>query len=158
MSNQYIKQINNQNFVFPNSDLAEYDVNIIHTINDNSVTGTVNSLTNIIASSASLQFLCDLTWNKNNADIFRGSNGLLNIASFHLLTPNSQYFKPWRCVIQKQWNVITATTVSTTFSFSVTPSLLQEPNFVSGIYTFDVRFIGGNSTYPVKQTLNITIP
>ena len=43
MSNQYIPQINNQNFVYPNYELAEYDVDIIHDINNNSVSGFVTS-------------------------------------------------------------------------------------------------------------------
>jgi hypothetical protein len=70
MSTRYIPQINETNFVFPNYELSEYDVDIIHSINDNSVSGTV---TNFIVSgtprTTGITFTYDYTWSKNNAQV-----------------------------------------------------------------------------------------
>lgn len=157
MSNQYIKQINNQNFVYPNFDLAEYDVNILHNINNNSVSGVVNSLTATYVTSTGITFNFSYTWYGNGAELYSGNSTNRKIVSIHMDTPNSPYFKPWRMVT---YFTTTGSIVSITGTsgFTVTPSNLQEPNFVSGIYNFDIRFIGANATYPVCQSLSITVP
>jgi hypothetical protein len=159
MSNQYIKQINNQNFVYPNFELAEYDVNIIHNINNNSVSGTVNSFNTTYVSSTGITFSLNFTWYGNGAEVFSGNTYGRRIVSVHMDTPNSPYFKPWRMVgsvaISNASSIIYYTT---TYSFTISPTNLQESNFVSGLYNFDIRFIGANATYPVCQTLNITVP
>ena len=56
MSRKYISQVDNQNFVFPNNEVAEYDVDIIHDVNDNCVNGSVIafSATTISSSGTSL--------------------------------------------------------------------------------------------------------
>jgi len=50
---KYIKQIINQDFVYPNNEVSEYDQEIVHDLNENSVSGTVVTLTATTASSRS---------------------------------------------------------------------------------------------------------
>ena len=64
---KYIPQLNNQNFVFPNYDLVEYDVDIIHNLNEYSVSGTVTNFTGTSITSSGATFSYNYTWNKNNA-------------------------------------------------------------------------------------------
>jgi len=59
MSNKYISQINKQNFVYPNNDIAEYDVDIIHDINNNSVSGTVTNFTATTVTTTGITYSLD---------------------------------------------------------------------------------------------------
>lgn len=155
---KYITQINNTNFVFPNYDIAEYDVEIIQDINDNSITGTV---TNFIVSgtptTSSITLTHDWTWSKNNAQPFISNSGQIHLLSVHMLAAGQTYFKPWRCV-----DIVTSgTTGSSTYSGSntvtVTPAMMGLASFSSGTYYFEIRLIGLKSIYPICQTLSITV-
>ena len=154
---KYIPQINNTNFVYPNYNLAEYDVEIIHNINDNSVSGTVNSFIVSGVSSSSMSVRMDATWYLNGAEPFVRNTGVYGIMSLHMLGSSQTYFKPWRAVgsvslgtLQSSYNFISNSTV--------TPSQLGLSTFTSGTYYFEIRFIGATSIYPVCQTLSITVP
>jgi hypothetical protein len=153
---RYIPQINNQNFVYPNYDLAEYDVDIIHVPNDNSVTGTVTSLSATTVSSSGITITYSGTWNLNGAErwVYNGNTIFLSV---HAMASGQNYYKPWRLIAYK-----TTTTGATTASFSnetttFTPSNMGLSVFVSGTYYFEFRFIGANSIYPICQTLSITV-
>lgn len=155
MSNQYIPQINNQNFVFPNYELAEYDVDIIHTPNENSVSGTITNFTGTSITSSGITFSYNYVWNKNNADPVISNSNVLNLLSVHVLAPNQNYFKPWRCV-----NLITTTSINgTTFSgfntFTVTPAQLGLTSFTNGTFYLEFRFIGEKAIYPLCQTYTV---
>ena len=159
MSTRYIPQLNETNFVFPNYEISEYDVDIIHQINDNSVSGNLTVLSATTISSSSISFTLSASWAKNNADVFINESGLLSIMSTHMLAAGQTYYKPWRLID----SVTTATTGSTTFNvtsrtFSVTASSMGLASFMSGTYYLEVRFIGLKSIYPVCQTLSITVP
>jgi hypothetical protein len=156
---RYIPQIDNQNFVYPNYDLAEYDVDIIHVPNDNSVTGVVTSFSAVTISSNTMTLRTTNTWTRNGAEGFIRNDGRLAIFSLHAMAAGQNYYKPWRLIGTQS----TATTGSTTFTttngnFTFLPSQVGLTTFVSGIYYFEFRFIGATSIFPVCQTLSITIP
>jgi hypothetical protein len=161
MSRKYIKQINDLDFVYPNSRLAEYDVDIVHDINDNCVSGTVTSFSATTVSTTGITFTISDTWSLNGAEPFIRNSNNLAIYSVHMLAPGQNYYKPWRVVSSRS---VTPYTGQTSFSetgatFSVTPALVGVSTFTNGLYYFEVRFIGHRCIYPVCVQLNIsTIP
>jgi hypothetical protein len=156
MSYKYIPQINNQNFVYPNAYLAEYDVDIVQNINDNYVSGTTASFAATGTTSTGMTITFDYTWSKNSADVFV-SNGTLKVLSLHMLAGGQNYFKPWRLVGAITSASTGATSLSGTATFAVTPAMLGLTTFVTGTYYFEVRMIGTKAIYPICQTLSITI-
>jgi len=158
MSRKYIIQLDSSNFVFPNNTLAEYDVEIVQDINDNSVSGTIsNFVVSGTARTTGITFTHDWTWAKNGAEPFISAVGNIHLLSVHMLAAGQTYYKPWRCV-----DIITSgTTGSSTYSGSntvtVTPSMMGLTTFITGTYYFEVRMIGLKSVYPICQTLSITV-
>lgn len=155
----YKPQINNTNFVYPNFDLAEYDVDIIHTPNDNSVSGVVTSFSATTISSSSITVRTTNTWTRNGAEGFIRNNGALQLYTLHAMAASQNYYKPWR-MIDSNSTLTTTITAQTTTNRNVTftPSDLGLTTFVSGNYYFEFRFVGATAIYPVCQTLSITIP
>jgi len=155
---KYIPQLNETNFVFPNYELSEYDVDIIHDINDNSVTGTVtNFIVSGTARTTGITFTHDWTWSKNGADVFISSSGQIHLLSVHLIAGGQTYYKPWRCVDIVTSGTTTGTTYSGSNTVTVTPSMMGLTTFSSGTYYFEIRMIGLKSIYPICQTLSITV-
>jgi hypothetical protein len=156
---RYIPQINNQNFVYPNYDLAEYDVDIIQVPNDNSVSGVVTSFSATTVSSSSITIRTTNTWTRNGAEVFIRNNGALQIYTLHAMVSGQNYYKPWR-LIDARATIITGSTTFTTTNRDVafTPSFMGLTTFVSGNYYFEFRFVGATGIFPVCRTLNITIP
>jgi hypothetical protein len=154
---QYVKQLNDTNFVYPNNTIAEYDVDIVHQINNNTVTGTSNSFATTSVSSSSISFSLNYTWTKNSADVFILGNGELSLLSVHMMGATQQYYKPWRMVhnVSNVNTSLTGTTATTTFT--VTPSQLGLASFTTGTYFFDIRFVGKRAVYPICTSLNITV-
>ena len=113
---KYISQINNQNFVYPNNDLAEYDVDIIHTINNTSVSGIVTSISATTVSSSSITVRVTFTWYRNGAEVYIKPVNALQIYSLHMLAPNQLYYKPWRMIDQTS----TLSTGLTTLTITIT--------------------------------------
>ena len=155
MSNQYIPQINNQNFVFPNYELAEYDVDIIHTPNEDSVSGTITNFSATTIASTGITFTHSWTWSKNGADVVIANSGVINLLSVHVLASNQTYFKPWRCVDLVTDSVITGSTYSGTNNFTITASQLGLTSLPNGDYYFEFRFIGEKAIYPICQTYTV---
>ena len=62
MSKKYIKQVDSQNFVYPNYGITEYDTEIIHDINNNSVSGTVSNFSATTVSYSSITFSFNYTF------------------------------------------------------------------------------------------------
>jgi len=155
---KYIPQINETNFVFPNYELSEYDVDIIHNINDFSVSGTVsNFVVSGTARTTGITFTHDYTWARNNAQTYVSTSGEIHLLSVHMIAGGQTYYKPWRLV-----DIVTnATTGSTTYSGSntvtVTPSMVGLTSFSSGTYYFEIRMIGLKAIYPICQTLTVTV-
>jgi hypothetical protein len=155
---KYIPQLNNQNFVYPNYDLAEYDVDIIQDINDFSVSGTVTNFVVLgIARTTGITFTHDYTWSKNSAQPFISTSGQIHLLSVHMIAGGQTYYKPWRLVDL----VTNGTTGSSTYSGSnaiiVTPSMMGLTTFSSGTYYFEIRMIGLKAIYPICQTLTVTV-
>lgn len=158
MSYKYIPQLNNENFVFPNYDLAEYDVDIIHNIDSDSVTGTVTSFSATSISSSSITVQYTWSWSKNDAEVYISPSGNIHLVSVHCLTSNQTYYKPWRLIDLRTDATTGSTSYSGTTSFSFTASQMGVASFTSGTYYFEVRFIGLKSIYPACVTLSITVP
>lgn len=158
MSYKYIPQLNETNFVYPNYEISEYDVDILHTLNNNSVNGTVSNFSTISIASSGITLTHDYTWNKNSAEVFVTTSNLLNLFSVHMIAAGQTYYKPWRLVDLVTSISTGITTASGSNTITVTPSMMGLTTFVSGTYYFEFRFIGLKSIYPVCQTLSITVP
>lgn len=157
MGRKYIRQIINQNFVYPNNEVPEYDLEIVHDINDNSVSGTVTNFSAVTATSTGITLSYNYTWAKNGAEPFVSDFGVLNLVSVHMLTPSQSYYKPWRCINVVSSTGTTITTSSGTVNTGViTPAMLGVNIFVSGTYYFEFRFIGHRSIYPICAQLSIS--
>ena len=156
MGRKYIKQIDNQNFVYPNYDLTEYDTDIIHDINENSVSGTVVSLSATTVSYSALTFSLSYTWSKNNAEIFLRESGNVSIFTVHMMAAGQEYFKPWRAVFSSSSSLTGSTFFSATRTITVLPSDFGLSQFSNGTYYFEVRFIGKRAVYPVCQNVVIS--
>ena len=69
MSRKYVAQVNSSNFIYPNNTLAEYDVEIVHDINNNSVSGTTSGFSAAYnAGTGNIGISFTYIWSKNNAD------------------------------------------------------------------------------------------
>ena len=157
MGRKYIKQRTSSNFVYPNNSLEEYDVEIVHDINNNSVSGTTTSITASSVSSSGITFSFDYTWSQNSAEPFVFTGTSYSFLSVHMMEPNTIYYKPWRLV-----STVTGTAASTksgTVSFTVTPSQMGITSFTNGVYSFEIRMIGKRAIYPICQSVTVsTVP
>ena len=157
MSNKYISQINKQNFVYPNNDIAEYDVDIIHDINNNSVSGTVTNFTATTVTTTGITYSLSYSWAKNNAEVFERIDGKTSIWSLHLMAADQNYYKPWRLINEASIESFTGSTSTATITGqTITPSQLGLTSFTNGTYQFEMRFIGHRSVYPVCFSYNVT--
>lgn len=159
MSNQYIPQINNQNFVYPNYELAEYDVDIIHDINNNSVSGVLNSFSATTVTTSVITISYDVTWIRNDADLFiRDVTNNISYLSIHAMAPSQSYYNPWRVVQTTSYNTYTGQTTlnASAVGLSVSASQLGLTSFTNGVYNFEFRFIGATSVYTVCTGITIS--
>ncbi len=82
---KYIKQIINQDFVYPNNEVSEYDQEIVHDLNENSVSGTVVTLTATTATSTGMTFTISTTWSAPSAmanflrELYLRNGGQINL-------------------------------------------------------------------------------
>jgi hypothetical protein len=156
MSRKFIKQVDNQNFIYPNNFLAEYDTELVQDINEYSVSGTVVSLSATTVSSTGITFNLNYTWSKNGAETWIDQSGNMPIVSVHMMAENQLYYKPWRLVRVIVASSTGSTTQSGTNTFSVTPLQLGTVDFDNGTYNFEVRFIGHRAIYPVCQSVVVS--
>lgn len=156
MSRKYIRQQIIQDFVYPNNEISQYDVdNIVHDINDNSVSGVVNSFSASTVTSSSITLNWNITWNLNGAEPWIRNSNVLGIASVHMLAPGQNYYKPWRLVTSLSNSNIALTGLTIGLTTVITSTLAGVSSFTSGTYYFEVRFIGHRSYYPVCLSLNL---
>jgi hypothetical protein len=165
MSRKYVGQINSNSFVYPNNNLAEYDVEIIHNINDNCVSGTITDLSVSSSTSSGITFTHNGTFLTNGAQLLLGSfsnpNYTFNYLSVHCQVPNQTYMNTWRVVD------LMSTTTSTPSTYTgntitgnvivITPSMFGLSSFTSGTYYLEFRFIGQNCLSKVCSSIDITI-
>jgi hypothetical protein len=159
MSKKYIAQVNSSNFIYPNNTLAEYDVEIVHDINNNSVSGTTSGFSAAYNSgTGNIGISFTYIWSKNDADPFIDESNLLHILSVHMTEPTKEYYQPWRMVSGVTTPTITATTKTDTFLIIVTPSMMGVNSFTEGVYNFEIRFIGKRAIYPICYSASVAIP
>lgn len=158
MSRKYIKQQIVQNFVYPNNEKDEYDVEIVHDINNNCVSGNVVTLSATTISSTGITLSYNFQWNANGAELFKMEDNNYSYVSLHMMAPNQVYMKPYRVV----FNVESSTLYTSTTTFSgttvVTPSQLGLSSLPSGTYYYEVRFIGHRCLYPVCGSISGVVP
>ena len=157
MSGKYIQEYQNNNFIYPNNQPWEYGVEIIHDINNNSVSGTVSNFTAVLSGS-NINVSFDYTWSKNGAEPFIADNGNLNVLSVHMMDNAKVYYKPWRMIGFVDSSNITITGKTGTFSTTVTPSQLGVTGFTIGTYYFEVRMIGKRAIFPICIEGNVVPP
>jgi len=97
-------------------------VDIIHSINSNSVSGTVSNFVATVTTTTGLTFTYDYTWAKNGAEPFISSSGLIHVLSVHMIAGGQTYYKPWRCVDLVTDIFTGITTKSGSDTFTVTPA------------------------------------
>ncbi len=159
MSRKYIRQQILQDFVFPNNEVSQYDVDdIVHDLNDNCVSGEINSFTATLDSSTGMTISFDMTWNLNGAEPWIRNSNALGIWSIHMLAPGQDYYKPWRVVDSRSFATLTATTYNNVASTTFPSSRAGLTGFTDGTYYFEVRFIGHRCVYPVCVNLNLSVP
>jgi hypothetical protein len=146
---KYIKQIDSKNFVYPNNTVPEYDVEIIHDINNNSVSGTVTNFSATTVSYTGITIQFDYTWSLNGAEPFISQASDLNLFSVHAMEPSRTYFKPWRLIDFESSSNTALTSTGSTFSFTMLPSDFEIAGFTNGTYVIDVRMIGHRSIFPI---------
>jgi hypothetical protein len=151
MSKKYIGQINNTNFVYPNNKLAEYDVEIIHELKENSVSGTTSGF-DMSYSAGEISISFTYQWYLNSAEPFISNDGKLNILSVHMMTNDKKYFKPWICVGLIQDNNTALSYKTDTQNFVVTPQMVGQTSFTNGTYFVEVRMMGHRAVFPLNYS------
>lgn len=146
MSRKYIKQIISQNFVYPNNSKDEYDIEIVHDINNNTVTGTVNSFTATSFTSSAINLSYNFSWNTNGAELFQMENGNYSYISVHMMSPTQVYMRPFRTVLNIESATLYTGTTTFTGTATVTPSQLGLTSFPNGNYFYEIRYIGHRDT------------
>lgn len=160
MSNKYIKQVDSKNFLYPNNDLAEYDIDIIHDLNENSVTGTVtNFVTSLSNDKLVLTISFDYQWARNGAEVFVLNDNSTSIFSFHVIQGDT-YFKPNQTVTNVSYTGATPNNVSGSITLSENFYIVPG-EFIpweEADYYYEVRFIGHRAIYPVMSSFNVSYP
>lgn len=157
MSRKYIRQQILQDFVYPNNDVAQYDVEIVQDINNNCVNGNITSFSATTFNSTGITFSLNASYILNGAEPFNLQSGERSVLSVHMMGVGQQYFKPWRLVKNYTGSTVsTGTTIVDTFT--VLPSQLGLASFVDGVYYFEFRFIGHKCILPICYTLNLLTP
>lgn len=157
MSRKYIKQIINQDFVYPNNEVSEYDIELIQDFNSNSVSGTVTNFSATTVTSSAITFAYTYTWDRNNAEPWIRNSGTMAILSVHCMVPGQTYYKPWRIVTSVAVSAPYQNLYTNTISFGITPSQFGLTSFTDGTYYFEFRFIGHLSVFPVCASLDLTM-
>lgn len=154
MSKKFIATINQKDFVYPNNTIQDYGTEIVHDINNNSVSGTVTNFTGTSISSSGITISFNYTWALNGAEPFVDENGNYSFLSLHAMEPSKPYYKPWRMIYP-----VTGTTASTktgSVSTTITPSQFGINSFTNGTYQFEIRMIGKRAIYPICQSLTVS--
>ena len=158
MSKKYIQEYQNNNFVYPNNDPWEYGVDIIHDINNNSVSGTVSNFVCTRSGTTGLTISFNWTWASNGAELFIGPTDYVHLMSVHMMTNQQTFFKPWRLI--EQYRDTTPGDRPTTWSaatgnINLTPALVQQTTFTAGTYYFEIRMIGKREVFPICVTISV---
>jgi hypothetical protein len=156
MSRKYIKEQIVENFIYPNNEQPEYGMEIVHDINNNSVSGDVVSFSAVTATYSGITFSMDYTWLLNGAEPFIRNSNQLSLCSVHMTVPNALDFKPWIVIQTQSTNTTGSAFYNGSTTFSVVPAQFDVDAFENGTYYFEVRFIGHRAIYPICLSLDIT--
>ena len=157
MSKKFIQEYQNNNFVYPNNDPWEYGVDIIHDINNNSVSGEISGFAASLYGG-NIVFSFTYIWNLNGATPFIQQSGNISVLSVHMMDANNLYYKPWRLVGFVNDANPNITTKTDTVVYTVTPAMMGVSGFTSGTYYFEVRMIGEKQIFPICVEANIITP
>lgn len=165
MGRKYIGNQQDINYVYPNNIINQYDVEIVHDINNNCVTGTVSNFTGSSYSTTGLTLTFDYTWNLNGAErMLNWTDDATMILSVHgMYTPLTAfgspqgYYNPWRMLYH-----VTGSTVTTSSSGSVNTGVLSPAMFglssfpaSTAYYEFEIRMISRNCVLPICATITV---
>jgi hypothetical protein len=146
MKQKYISQIDSYNFLYPNNTMAEYDVNIVHDLKENDLTGTVTDLT-LTSNAGNIDVVADYTWNLNDTEPFINNYDELNLINVYFQTPEKPYFNLWVNVYVLKSTNRALTSTGGTMSFTITPAMMNEAEFrTSGNYSITFQFISRRTT------------
>jgi cell division septation protein DedD len=156
MSKKYIKQINSTNFIYPNNTVAEYDVEIIHNVNDNAPIGTVTSATITGATATGMTLNWSGTWDLNNAEPFIQDNTSVTTITIHGMGPTQEYFKPFRLLEEYTTGVGTPNVNYSGQTVSLTPALFGLSTFTDGTYYFEFRVVSKLAIAPICASIVVS--
>ena len=156
MSRKYIRQIINRDFVYPNNEVSEYDIELVQELNSISVSGTVTNFTATTVTSTGMTFQHNFSWASNGAELWIRNSGVMAILSVHAMVPNQLYYKPWRVVDTVSVSAPYPSTFSATNTLTITPSQFGLTSFVNGTYYFEIRFIGHLAVDPICVSYTIS--
>ena len=138
--------------------MAEYDVEIIHDLKENTVSGTTSGFSILYDNgTGNLGLSFSYQWYLNSAEPFINNNGKLNILSVHLMSNQKQYYKPWICIGLIQRDNTTLTYVGDTQNFVITPAMMGQSSFTAGKYYAEIRMMGHRVIYPINYSYSVTV-
>jgi hypothetical protein len=157
MKQKYIKQVDNQNFLYPNNYLAEYDVNIVHDLIEGNVTGTTTQPV-LTKNGANIDVSVDYTWDLNGAEPFYNNQGALNLINVYFQTPDRQYFDVWVNVYILQTSELNTTATGGTMNFTITPAMMNQASFsTNGNYSITFQCISRRTIYPMPWLIPLQV-
>ena len=171
MGRKYIVQQQDINFVYPNNILNQYDVEIVHDINDNCVTGTVTNFSAVTFTSTGMTLSFTYDWSLNGATRFLNKdNNATMVMSVHGMrvatyppvtggttTVQSGYYNPWRILTHVTGSTVATTQTATVTTGVLTPSMFGLTGFTSDSYVFEFRMIGEDCVLPICKELTLTL-
>ena len=164
MGRKYISNQQDINYVYPNNVINQYDVEIVHDINNNCVTGTVTNFTGTSYSTTGLTATFDYTWNLNGAERMLNANDnatiILSVHGMH--TPTNiygtaqGYFNPWRMVYYST-GTVNVTTQTGAINMGLTPAAFGLTTFPPSpaTFEFEIRMISRNCVLPICATITV---
>lgn len=164
MGRKYIAQQQDINYIYPNNVLNQYDVEIVHDINDNCVTGTVTGLTATTFTSTGMTLSFNYSWSLNGAKRFLNhDNTATMILSLHGMkgmvstgsTVDDSYYNPWRILYHVTGSTTTTSQTATVTTGVITPAMFGLSAFTNSYYTFEFRLIGEDCVLPICGQLEL---
>jgi hypothetical protein len=164
MGRKYIAQQQDINYIYPNNILNQYDVEIVHDINDNCVTGTVTGLTATTFTSTGMTLSFTYDWSLNSAKRFLNQDSTATmVLSLHGMrgmastgsTVNQSYYNPWRILHHVTGTTTTTSQTATVTTGVLTPAMFGLSGFTNSFYQFEFRLIGEDCVLPICAQLEL---
>jgi hypothetical protein len=154
------------NFVYPNKVLNQFDVEIVHDINDNCVSGTVTNFSATTFTSTGMTLSFTYSWSLNGAKrMLNFDNTQTMVLSLHgmycttnVYGNNSSYFSPWRMLYHITGTTSVTGQTATVTTGVLTPSMFGLTSFSTGVYIYEFRMIGEDCVTPISLGLTMSLP